>query len=150
MNLKELRTKHNLTQAVLAKELGVTSNAISAIEGGRLKLSDKLSAKIKEVYGGAEAAAIAEAEKAFEAEAKAAQMRAEAEAAGKALCEQTEKEVRAEIAETMEQVRATVDEMTAQMLEEAKAEAEAVAEAARFHRKGAEKLVIRGLDAKCR
>ena len=51
MNLKELRAKHNLTQVALAKSIGVTSNAISAIEGGRLKLSDKLAAKIKEVYG---------------------------------------------------------------------------------------------------
>ena len=81
MNLKELRTQLNLTQAALAKELGVTSNTISAIEGGQLKLSDKLSAKINEVYGGAEAAAIAEAEKAFEAEAKAAVAEMEAFAA---------------------------------------------------------------------
>ena len=81
MNLKELRTQFNLTQAALAKELGVTSNTISAIEGGRLKLSDKLSAKINEVYGGAEAAAIAEAEKAFETEAKAAVAEMEAFAA---------------------------------------------------------------------
>jgi DNA-binding XRE family transcriptional regulator len=72
MNLKELRTQLNLTQAALAKELGVTSKTISLIESGKMKLSDKLSAKINEVYGGAEAAAIAEAEKAFEAEAKAA------------------------------------------------------------------------------
>jgi DNA-binding XRE family transcriptional regulator len=81
MNLKELRTQFNLTQAALAKELGVTSNTISAIEGGRLKLSDKLSAKIDEVYGGAVAAAIAEAEKAFETEAKAAVAEMEAFAA---------------------------------------------------------------------
>ena len=51
MNLKELRAKYSLTQSALAKSIGVTSNAISAIEGGRLKLSDKLAAKIKEVYG---------------------------------------------------------------------------------------------------
>lgn len=51
MNLKELREKYNLTQTALAKALGVTSNAISAIEGGRLKLSRKLSDKIREVYG---------------------------------------------------------------------------------------------------
>ena len=72
MNLKELRTQLNITQAALAKELGVTSKTISLIESGKMKLSDKLSAKINEVYGGAEAAAIAEAEKAFETEAKAA------------------------------------------------------------------------------
>ena len=38
MNLKELRAKHNLTQAALAKELGVTSKTISLLEGGKLKL----------------------------------------------------------------------------------------------------------------
>ena len=51
MNLKELRAKHNLTQAALAKSIGVTSKTISLIESGKMKLSDKLSAKIKEVYG---------------------------------------------------------------------------------------------------
>ena len=65
MNLKELRAKHSLTQSALAKSVGVTSNAISAIEGGRLKLSDKLAAKIKEVYG-EEATVLTEAEKAVE------------------------------------------------------------------------------------
>ena len=51
MNLKELRTQLNLTQAELAKSVGVTSKTISLIESGKMKLSDKLSAKIKEVYG---------------------------------------------------------------------------------------------------
>ena len=63
--------------------LGRVSHTISAIEGGRLKLSDKLSAKIDEVYGGAVAMAeaVAEAEKAFETEAKAAVAEMEAFAA---------------------------------------------------------------------
>ena len=51
MNLKELRAKHSLTQAALAKELGVTSKTISLLEGGKLKLSEKLSGKIKDAYG---------------------------------------------------------------------------------------------------
>ena len=51
LNIKELREKNKLTQTALAKSLGVSSNAISAIESGRLKLSEKLSGKIKEVYG---------------------------------------------------------------------------------------------------
>ena len=51
MNLKELREKNKLTQTALAKSIGVSSNAVSAIESGRLKLSEKLSGRIKEVYG---------------------------------------------------------------------------------------------------
>ena len=51
MTIKELREKYNLTQSALARTLGVSSNAISGIEGGRIKLSNKMSAKIKEVYG---------------------------------------------------------------------------------------------------
>lgn len=51
MNIKELREKNHLTQTALAKSLGVSSNTISAIEGGRLKLSAKLAGRIEEVYG---------------------------------------------------------------------------------------------------
>ena len=51
MTIKEFREKYNLTQSALAKSLGVSSNAISGIEAGRIKLSPKMSAKIKEVYG---------------------------------------------------------------------------------------------------
>ena len=46
--MRSLRTH---TQSALARSLGVSSNAISGIEGGRIKLSPKMSAKIKEVYG---------------------------------------------------------------------------------------------------
>ena len=49
MTIKKLREKYNLTQSALAKSLGVSSNAISGIEAGRIKLSPKMSAKIKEV-----------------------------------------------------------------------------------------------------
>ena len=51
MTIKELREKYNLTQTALAKALSVSSNAISGIEAGRIKLSPKMTAKIKEVYG---------------------------------------------------------------------------------------------------
>ena len=51
MTIKEIREKYNLTQSALARSLGVSSNAISGIEGGRIKLSPKMTAKIKEVYG---------------------------------------------------------------------------------------------------
>ena len=67
MTIKELREKYNLTQSALARTLGVSSNAISGIEGGRIKLSNKMSAKIKEVYG--EELPSAETEKPAEAAA---------------------------------------------------------------------------------
>ena len=51
MTIKELREKNKLTQTALAKSLGVSSNAISAIESGRLKLSERLSGRIREIYG---------------------------------------------------------------------------------------------------
>ena len=51
MKIKELREKYKLTQAALAKSLGVSSITISAVETGRTKVSDHLSAKIQEVYG---------------------------------------------------------------------------------------------------
>ena len=57
MTIKELREKYNLTQSALARSLGVSSNAISGIEAGRINLSPKMSAKIKEVYGEEVAAA---------------------------------------------------------------------------------------------
>ena len=37
MTIKELREKYNLTQSALARSLGVSSNAISGIEGGRIR-----------------------------------------------------------------------------------------------------------------
>ena len=86
MTVKELREKYKLTQSALAKSLGVSSNAISAVAAGRLKLSNKLAAKIMETYGEVVAAAPAvKAEKADRPEAKiekpAAEPAAEAAAA---------------------------------------------------------------------
>ena len=63
MTIKELREKYNLTQSALARSLAVSSNAISGIEAGRIKLSPKMSAKIKEVYGEEVAAAAPATEK---------------------------------------------------------------------------------------
>ena len=85
-----------------------------------------------------------------QAEAKAAEMRAQAEAEGKELCRKTEETVAAEMAATMTQIREKTEERAGQLLELANEEAEAIAEASKLNRKMAEKLVIRGLDAKCR
>ena len=77
MTVKELREKYKLTQSALAKSLGVSSNAISAVEAGRLKLSNKLAAKITEIYG--EDVAAAPAVKAEKADKPAGQEEAKSE-----------------------------------------------------------------------
>ena len=51
MNIKELRTKEGLSQSALAKKLGVATSAIGHMENGRMKVSAKIAAKAKEVYG---------------------------------------------------------------------------------------------------
>ena len=85
-----------------------------------------------------------------QAEEKAAKMRAAAEAEGKELCRKTEETVTAEMSAALEQIRQKTEEHASQLLEAANGEAEAIAEASKLNRKMAEKLVIRGLDAKCR
>ena len=120
MNLKELRTQLNLTQAALAKELGVTGKTISLIEGGKMKLSDKLSAKIKEVYG--ESIAMAEAEKAFEAESKAVVAEVEAEVEKAVVAEEKAEKKKARAAKKKaeaeaEQIVDTVSAFVAEVVE---------------------------------
>ena len=85
-----------------------------------------------------------------QAKARADQMRAEAEAAGQALCLETESRVSEELAGMLEQIREKAEEHRERVLEETRAEAEAVAANVRLNRKSAEKIVIRGLDTKCR
>ena len=85
-----------------------------------------------------------------EAEERARTMRADAEAEGRALCETAEREVTEQIALMLEQIRTRTGEMEERIMEEAQTEAGSVADTARLNRKSAEKLVIRGLDAKCR
>jgi len=51
MNIKELRTKEGLSQSALAKKLGVATSAIGHMENGRMKVSAKIAAKVKEEFG---------------------------------------------------------------------------------------------------
>lgn len=51
MDLKALREKNKLSQSALAKALGVSTATISAVETGRMKLSDKLVEAVRTVYG---------------------------------------------------------------------------------------------------
>ncbi len=51
MIIKELRTKEGLSQSALAKKLGVATSAIGHMENGRMKVSAKIAAKVKEEFG---------------------------------------------------------------------------------------------------
>ena len=51
MKIKELRTKEGLSQSALAKKLGIATSAIGHMENGRMKVSAKIAAKVKEEFG---------------------------------------------------------------------------------------------------
>jgi len=51
MTIRELRKANNLTQAQLAKLLGVSTGIIGHLENGRAKISDRIADKIWEVFG---------------------------------------------------------------------------------------------------
>ena len=50
MTLKELREKNKLSQAALAKSIGVSPSAVASIETGKLKPSQKIADAVKNVY----------------------------------------------------------------------------------------------------
>ena len=85
-----------------------------------------------------------------EAEAKAAAMKSEAEAKGRELCRAAEEAAAISLNHALEEAEKQAAELTAQTLETAKAEAEAVRKSAEGRRGKAENLVIGGLEAKCR
>ena len=51
MTIKELRVARKLTQAQLAKMLGVSAGVVSHLENGRMQISDRIADKIWEVFG---------------------------------------------------------------------------------------------------
>ena len=85
-----------------------------------------------------------------EAEAEAERMIRAARAEGERLCAETQRETAAELAAMTEQIRLRTVEHTARVLEEAETEADQLSERVKLTRRAAEKIVIRGLEAKCR
>ena len=55
--IKELRTVRGLSQKAFAESIGLKTNTVSAYEQDRIKPSEAVMAKIREVYGALEAAA---------------------------------------------------------------------------------------------
>ena len=51
MNIKELRKAQKLSQSEFATKLGISAATVSQLETGRMKLSPKIAAKVKEVFG---------------------------------------------------------------------------------------------------
>ncbi len=93
----------------------------------------------------------AEAERILaEAEAEASRMITEAKAAGEALCRNAEQETAAELSRKMEQIYQRGEEHVERVLAEGHEEEAEIEEKIRLTRRSAEKIVIRGLEAKCR
>lgn len=85
-----------------------------------------------------------------DAEEQAKQLKADTIRQGEEMCRRTEETVSAELVGMLEQIREKTAALTDRVMEETKTEAEEVAARARLNRKSAEKIVIGGLDAKCR
>lgn len=49
--IKELRAANKLTQAAFAKAVGISAASVAAYEAGRIQPSEKVAARIRELYG---------------------------------------------------------------------------------------------------
>ena len=84
------------------------------------------------------------------ARVQAQEMIANAEAEGNALCEQTEVETTEQMRGLLLQLREKTDEMDGRAMADSEEEIALIRKNARLNRKIAEKIIIRGLDTKCR
>ena len=99
--------------------------------------------KVKEVEAKAE-------QTVADAKAQAQKMLDQARADGAVLCESTESEILAKREEMMVRIREKSAQIEADALDEAKQEADQMTKDVSLRRKVAEKIIIRGLDSKCR
>ena len=83
MTIKELREKYNLSQAKLAASIGVSTSTISAIESGRMKVSQKIADAVKDTYGEVIEKESKVEKKAEKVEKKAAEVKTKAKTAQK-------------------------------------------------------------------
>ncbi len=99
--------------------------------------------KIKETEDRAEAIVT-------QARTRAQEMVAQAEREGKERCSKTEAASAQQMHSTLQEIRERTEEMTEKVVAEAKTEVDEIRKKARMNRKIAEKIIIRGLDTKCR
>ena len=85
-----------------------------------------------------------------QARARAQAMIEHAEENGKTLCAQTEEEASREMRAMLDKLHEKTDAMNARELANADEEIAQIRKNARLNRKVAEKIIIRGLDTKCR
>ena len=85
-----------------------------------------------------------------DAKAQAQKMLEQTHAEGKALCSDTEREVLAKRDEMMKRIHEKSAQLEQDALAEAKQEADDITKEVSLRRKIAEKIIIRGLDSKCR
>ena len=86
----------------------------------------------------------------LKARENAQQMIERAECEGKELCASTESEMIEKREDMMMRIREKADELTAASLAEANEECKLLVRDVTLRRKMAEKIIIRGLDSKCR
>ena len=126
MNLKEVREKAKLSQAAFAKTIGVSSSAVASVEAGRMKTSQKIIDKVKEVYGEViepEVKKVQAAEKKVEEKIEAVEKKAEAVVNGAI---ETKEKAEKKVAETKEKVAETKEKVAETKAKAAKAKAKAV------------------------
>ena len=105
MTIKELREKYNLSQAKLAASIGVSTSTISAIESGRMKVSQKIADAVKDTYGEVIETESKVEKKAEKVEKKAAEVKTKAKTTKKKA--ETKAEKVTENAEKVEKKAAT-------------------------------------------
>lgn len=90
------------------------------------------------------------AETVAQARARAQKMREDALREGEALCQTAEEETLSQRAEMMRQLDEKAKELSALTEQQAREEADQISKDVRMRRRIAEKIIIRGLDTKCR
>jgi DNA-binding XRE family transcriptional regulator len=149
MTLKEVREKNKLSQAAFAKTIEVSSSAIASIESGRMKASQKICDKVKEVYGETiepEVKKVQEAEKKVEAKVEAAEKKVEAAEKKVEAAEKKVAEVEKKAANTAKKVEKKAAD-TKVKAEKTKAKAAETAAKTKAAAEKAEKKVKKGAKA---